>query len=151
MARLSQPGARPLLACEISAGSVIAARCAHKPPHVEMFSSRSLRPGVITPALAGANIHNAATLRTAIQDTLGPLSGKSRDMIAIIPDSAIRIMLLDFESLPAKPEERGPFIRFRLKKSLPFDVDHAALSWEVQSSNGRIQVVAAVSPSAVIG
>jgi type IV pilus assembly protein PilM len=151
MARLSQPGARPLLACEISAGSVIAARCSRKPPHVEMFTSRSLRPGVITPGLAGANVQDASALRTAIQDTLGPLSGKSKDVIAIIPDAAIRIMLLDFESLPVKPQERGPFIRFRLKKSLPFDVDHAAVSWDVQSSNGNIQVVAAVSPNSVIG
>jgi len=38
-------------------------------------------------------------------------------------------------------------VRFRLKKSLPFDVEKAALSYDVQRNNGSVQVVAAVSPA----
>jgi type IV pilus assembly protein PilM len=41
-------------------------------------------------------------------------------------------------------------IRFRLKKSLPFDVDEAAVSYDVRRSNGMVRVVAAVSPRGII-
>jgi type IV pilus assembly protein PilM len=59
-------------------------------------------------------------------------------------------MLLDFEALPEKHEEIDPVIRFRLKKSLPFDVDQAALSYSVTRANGSVRVVAAVSPREII-
>src|SRR5262249_37275978 len=54
------------------------------------------------------------------------------------------------ENLPAKSQEIDPIIRFRLKKSLPFDVEHAAVSYDVNRDNGNIRVVAAVSPRVVI-
>jgi type IV pilus assembly protein PilM len=41
-------------------------------------------------------------------------------------------------------------IRFRMKKSLPFDVDQAALSYEVRRANGNVHAVAAVSPRSII-
>src|SRR5262249_4548062 len=65
-------------------------------------------------------------------------------------DAAIRVLLLDFETMPTKAEEVGPIMRLRLKKSLPFDVEHAAVSCDIRRDNGTVQVVAAVSPRAVI-
>jgi type IV pilus assembly protein PilM len=78
------------------------------------------------------------------------VAGKSKDVIVVLPDVAIRMILLDFESLPGKREEIEPVIRFRLKKSLPFDVDQAVLSYEVTRSNGTVRVAAAVAPREVI-
>ena len=39
-------------------------------------------------------------------------------MIAVLPDAAVRVALLDFDSLPGKREEAEGVVRFRLKKSL---------------------------------
>ena len=47
------------------------------------------------------------------------VAGKAKDIIAIIPDAAARVLLLDFENLPTKTEEASAIIRFRVKKSLP--------------------------------
>jgi type IV pilus assembly protein PilM len=105
---------------------------------------------VIAPGLTSPNILNAEALRTALNGALGAVAGKSRDVIVVLPDVAIRLMLLDFEALPAKHDEIAPVIRFRLKKSLPFDVDHATLSYSVSRVNGAIRAVAAVSPREVI-
>ena len=63
----------------------------------------------------------------------------------MLPDAAVRVMLLDFEALPAKHDEAEGVIRFRLKKSLPFDVDKAKVSYHVQPSNGGVRVIAAVA------
>jgi type IV pilus assembly protein PilM len=66
-------------------------------------------------------------------------------VIAVLPDAAVRVVLLDFETLPPKREEAEGVVRFRLKKSLPFDVDKAKVSYHVQPSNIGVRVIAAVA------
>ena len=61
---------------------------------------------------------------SALRDALSAVAGRSRDVCLVIPDATTRIMLLDFDTLPAKPEEADAVVRFRLKKSLPFEVEH---------------------------
>jgi type IV pilus assembly protein PilM len=141
---------RPRLACEITPDGIIAARASEKQSRLEVFTGRHLKEGVILPGLNGPNVLDPEALRTALSGALGAVAGKSRDVIVVLPDVAIRVVLLDFEALPAKAEEAEPVIRFRLKKSLPFDVEEAALSYNVVRSNGNIRVVAAVSPRTII-
>lgn len=141
---------RPRLACEITPDGVIAARASEKQPRLEVFTARRLKGGALAPGLNGPNVVDAEALRTALSGALGAVAGKSRDVIVVLPDLAIRVVLLDFEALPAKSDEADPVIRFRLKKSLPFDVDQAALSYDVVRANGNIRVVAAVSPRTII-
>ena len=150
MAGLKQKTIRPRLACEITSEGVIAARASDKLQRLELFTSRRLAEGVIAPGLTVPNILDAAALRTALGGALGAVAGKSRDVIVVLPDVAIRMMLLDFEALPSKAEEIEPVIRFRLKKSLPFDVDQAVVSYDVTRSNGSVRAVAAVAPREII-
>ena len=56
-----------------------------------------------------------------------PDAKRRRPASLILPDYAARVSVLDFDSLPAKPEEQLALVRFRLKKTLPFDIDSAAL------------------------
>jgi type IV pilus assembly protein PilM len=146
----TQKAVRPRLACEVTRDRVIAARASDKLPRIELFTSRQLREGAVNPGLNGPNVMDAAALRTAISGALQAVGSGSKDVIVIIPDASIRTLLLDFDALPAKPEEVEPVIRFRLKKSLPFDVDDAVVSYEITRGNGNVRVVAAVSPRSII-
>jgi type IV pilus assembly protein PilM len=146
----TQKAVRPRLACEVTRDRVIAARASDKLPRIELFTSRQLPEGAVNPGLNGPNVVDAAALRTAISGALQAVGGGSKDVIVIVPDASIRTLLLDFDALPAKPEEVEPVIRFRLKKSLPFDVDDAVVSYEITRGNGNVRVVAAVSPRSII-
>jgi type IV pilus assembly protein PilM len=150
MKRPSQHKPKPRLACEITVDAVIAARAEDKSSRLELFASRRLNTGVISPSLSGTNILDGEALRAAISGALGAVTGKSRDVIAVVPDAAIRVLLLDFDSLPAKTREIDAVIRFRLKKSLPFDPEQAAVSYTIKRDNGTVRAVTAVSPRAVI-
>jgi type IV pilus assembly protein PilM len=150
MAHRQQYGIRPRLGCEVSVGGVIAARASDKMSRLDLFTSRRINAGTITPGLNGPNVQDGEALRAAIRGALGAVGGKSRDVTVIVPDAAIRVLLLDFEALPAKPQEIEPIIRFRLKKALPFDVEQAAISYDVSRANGTVHVVAAVSPRAIM-
>jgi type IV pilus assembly protein PilM len=140
---------RPVLACEIAADRVLAGRASDRGRMVETSAARELAPGTVIPDLTEANLRDGAALRQAIESALGSVGAKSRDVIAILPDTAVRVVLLDFETLPAKPEEAEAVVRFRLKKSLPFDLDEARISYHAQTGKGT-QVVAAVVLKSVL-
>lgn len=148
MARSSKHD-KPRLACEISPDRVIAAR-AGDGGTLGAFSSRTLPAGSLLPSLTGGNIAGRDALRQAISDTVSAVGGRSRDVIAVLPDAAVRIALLDFDTLPDKRQEADGVVRFRLKKSLPFDVEQASLSYTVERSNGQVRAVAAVAQTSVL-
>src|SRR5262249_15386144 len=55
------------------------------------------------------------------------------------------------DNLPADPKEQLALIRFRLRKSVPFDVESAAVSYFVQPSNGKkVDVVVLVAPLEIV-
>ena len=135
---------RPLISCEITPRMVFAAR-ASRAGSVEIVHSRSLPEGAVTPSLTGTNIANHAAVREAIADCITAVGGKALDVTAVIPDAASRVVLLDFENLSERYDEAEPMVRFRLKKSLPFDVDKAAVSYDaLRLPNGSTKVVSAI-------
>jgi type IV pilus assembly protein PilM len=68
----------------------------------------------------------------------------------VVPDAAVRVVLLEFDTLPTDSEEAANVVRFRLKKSLPFDIDKARVSYHAQKSNDGVRVVAAVAVASVV-
>jgi type IV pilus assembly protein PilM len=117
---------------------------------VEMSSAKELAPGTVVPDLMEANLRDGTAVRQAIESTLGSIGGRSRDVIAILPDTSVRVVLLDFETLPAKPDEAEMVVRFRLKKSLPFDPADARISYHAQSTGKGMRAVAAVVLNTVL-
>ena len=135
---------RPALACEIAQDRVLAGRAADKGRMVESSAARELAPGTVVPDLMESNLRDGAALRQAIESALSSVGAHSHDVIAILPDTSVRVVLLDFETLPSKPDEAEAVVRFRLKKSLPFDPEEAQISYHSQSTGKAVRVVAAV-------
>jgi len=146
----SKSGSRPKIACEIFADRVLAGRIAENGSTVEMCSARELAPGSVVPDLTEPNLRQPEAIRKAINEVIGSVAGRSRDVIAVLPDAAVRVVLLDFDTLPSNVEEAESVVRFRLKKSLPFDVDKAKVSYHTQASLGGLRVVAAVALASVV-
>jgi Tfp pilus assembly PilM family ATPase len=144
MASTAKHSRRPPLACEIAADRVLAGRASDAGRMVEVASARELAPGTVVPDLMEANLRDGAAVRQAIESALGSLGSRSRDVIAILPDTAVRVVLLDFETLPPKRDEAEAVVRFRLKKSLPFDPADAHVSYHAQTTRKGVQAVAAV-------
>jgi type IV pilus assembly protein PilM len=147
---LTNHSARPSLACEIAPDRVIAARVSDSGQVLELCSTSELAPGCVVPDLTENNLRQRSSVVSALRDALGSVGGRSRDVVAILPDAAVRVVLLDFETLPSKREEAEGVVRFRLRKSLPFDVDKAKVSYQAQTSPTGMRVVAAVALNSVV-
>ena len=159
-------GTRPRLACEVRAEGVVAARAEDASAVLEAVSRVAL-DGVAAPRLSsvdaagaavsaassgvGAGSAGRAAMVAAVRSALEAVSLKTRDVTLVVPDAAVRVLLLDFDELPAKAAEALPVVRFRLKKLLPFDADDAAVSYQVMASaRESIQVMAVAMPHEVL-
>jgi type IV pilus assembly protein PilM len=141
---------KPKLACEIAADRVIAARAADSRQVLELCSTSELAPGCVVPDLTDGNLRQRDAVVSALRETLGNVGARSRDVTVVLPDAAVRVALLDFETLPEKHDEAEGVVRFRLRKSLPFDVDKATVSYQAQTANGTVRVVAAVALNSIV-
>src|SRR5579875_2829994 len=141
---------RPRVACEISSDRIVAARTAEGGTNLEVAAVANLPAGLLTPGLQQANVADRTQLVPVLREALGAVTGRSRDICLIIPDAATRVMLLEFETLPEKPLDADAVVRFRLKKSLPFEVEQASVSFDRHGPANPIRVVASVTPRSVL-
>ncbi len=141
----------PELVFEISPDAVRMARVA-EPQGIRV---ESLAPGVISPSPLHDNVASPEALTEAVA-RLAPLAtrGKQRSAALLLPDHCAHVAVLDFDKLPENADEQRSLINFRLKRSVPFDVDSAALSYWVQdqsaSAKGHREVVVAVTAREII-
>jgi len=141
---------KPKLACEIAADRVLAGRLTDNGDALEASAARELAPGSVIPDLVENNLRQREAVRAGIESALSSIALRSKDVIAIVPDAAVRVMLVEFDTLPSDQEEALGVVRFRLKKSLPFDVDKAKISYHAQKVNDEVRVVAAVAMASVL-
>ncbi len=140
---------KPKLACEIAADRVLAGRV-NGGRALEACATRELKPGIVVADLVENNLRQREAVSAGIESALSSLASRSRDVIAVIPDASVRVMMVDFDTLPSDLEEAQGVVRFRLKKSLPFDVEKAKISFHAQKVKDEVKVVAAVALASVI-
>ena len=106
--------ARPRLACEIASDRILAGRAGDGEGILEACASHELAPGSVVPDLVENNLRQRSAVRAGIEAALNGVAGRSRDVIAIVPDAAVRVVLVDFDTLPSDSEEAVGVVRFRL-------------------------------------
>ncbi|HEY1805028.1 MAG TPA: hypothetical protein VGG45_11170 [Terracidiphilus sp.] len=154
----AQTAGRPPVAIEIAPEGVLAAsrpvsrtRNASEPAEGNVYAYVPLYPGAIIPGIEEATLRAPDAVTAAIRKALDEISPRTRAVTVVLPDTLVRVFVLDFDSLPAKPAEAIPVVRFRLRKMVPFDVEHAGVSYQVLSENeSEWKVLAAVVPGPVL-
>lgn len=142
--------AKPKLACEVVADRILAGRVMDRGAGLVACAIWDLPAGSVVPDLVEPNLRQRSAVRDGIASALTDVAGRSKDVIAVVPDAAVRVMLVEFDTLPSDQEEALGVVRFRLKKSLPFDVEKAKVSYHAQKIGDEVRVVAAVALGSVI-
>lgn len=111
-------------------------------------------PGVLVVSPLKDNVARPDELVARIRG-LAPPNGRPRRRTAalILPDYCARVAVLDFDAFPSEPLEQASLVRFRIKKSIPFDLESARLSYQVQtggSGEKKYQVVVAVAALEIV-
>jgi len=138
----------PSMVFELSEAGVAVARLGSKTE----LDFCPLKPGVLALSPLKDNVLLPDQLSLAVRE-MAPRNGKSkrRDVALILPDNSVRVAVLDFDTLPSDPKEQIALVRFRVRKSVPFDVEAAAISYCAQPGEGKkFDVVVVMAPLEVI-
>jgi type IV pilus assembly protein PilM len=139
---------RPRLACEITPAGVIAARLQKDAQAVMSFAP--LPSGALQAGLGGENLLDRAAVETALRKALEDVGAREKQLTLVVPDAAVRVLMLEFDTLPARTQEALPIVRFRLRKLMPFEVEDAAVSYQVmRQETEQAHVLVTTMPAAL--
>lgn len=136
----------PRFVFELSEAGVAVAR-AGSPPQIVF---QPLPPATIAVSPVRDNVLDMEAFSRVVTDFAPKNEKKRQRAVLILPDFSVRVSVLDFDSFPSEPEQQRPLVRFRIKKSLPFDVESATLAYYAQPNGRKWDVVVAVAPVEIL-
>lgn len=141
----------PPLVLEIAASHAAAARWGHSRGSLETYAVEPVGEGAIVASPVDANIVRPDAVRSALRRVLGRVPARGSDVALLIPDPVVRVFILPFETFPRRADEALPLLRWRLKKSVPFDVDETVVSWMRQAGKeGNLEILTAVARQRIV-
>lgn len=150
----AKPGGRPPVAVEITPEGVLAASRSggrSEPGRGHVYAFVPLPAGALVAGIEEPNLRAPDAVIGAIRSALAEVAPRSRAVTLVLPDILVRVFVLDFDSLPAKAAEAVPVVRFRLRKMIPFDVEHAGIGYQIlKQDETECKVLAAVMPGPIL-
>lgn len=117
-------------------------------------------PGVLSVSPVHDNIQKPELLSAQIHALVPANGSRKRRAALILPDYSSRVAVLDFDAFPSAHEEQRALVRFRMKKSVPFDLDTAMVSFYAQprgaadqqktGAGKKIEVVVAIMATEIV-
>lgn len=137
---------QPEVAIEIAHRRVTVAQLGRGTPSViSAYGSEVLPDDAVVPSLTNRNIANTKVVSDTVKRALEKAGIKSPSRVAlVVPDTVSRVSLLPFEQMPTRQAELEQLVRWNVKKSVPFPVEDAVLSYVPATSDGGLTTLAAM-------
>jgi type IV pilus assembly protein PilM len=137
----------PAWAFEISESGIAFGRTA-TPGDV---SFRPLPDGAISVSPLRDNVQLPDVLAREV-GAVAPPDAHHRRAALILPDYCARTAVLDFDAFPANHDEQRALVSFRIKKTVPFDLESAIVVHYAQpaAAGEKIDVVVALVPQEIV-
>jgi type IV pilus assembly protein PilM len=118
---------------------------------LQSYAVEPLEAGAIMPSPVETNVTQPDTVRRVLQRVVSRVGNLAAPVALLVPDPVVRVFILPFESLPRSESDALPLLRWRLKKSVPFDVEETTVSWSRQTArNGSLEVLTAVARRSIV-
>jgi type IV pilus assembly protein PilM len=141
----------PSLVVEIAGTHAAAARWGKARGSLESYAVEPVAEGAIAPSPVEVNIAKPDAVRNSLRRVFSRVSARGPDVALLIPDPVVRVFILPFETFPRRSDEALPLLRWRLKKSVPFDVDETVVSWMRQAGReGNLEILTAVARRRIV-
>lgn len=114
-----------------AAGAVVAA-----------YGVERLPPGALVPQLNGRNVQDTNGVGDALRRVRERAGVRGARAALVLPDAVARVSIVSFESVPASTADLEQLIRWQVRKSVPFPIDAAQVSWEQGTGNDFLVTVA---------
>lgn len=119
----------PLVACEINRRAVAIVRLdSRNPALVDRFSVTPLAEGLVSPSLIRPNIADLPEFVAALKSAFAKAEIKTARISLALPDASAKVSLHPLDTLPGNENEKQQLLRWKLKKTVPFNIDEAHVS-----------------------
>jgi type IV pilus assembly protein PilM len=132
IARWLEAMPHPPLALEISQDRVAGARWT-RTGALDSFAIETLPTGALLPSAVETNIVDQTAVKGAVAGVMSRLRAKDEEIALLVPDPVIRVFVQHFDQFPRSPQEAEPMLRWKLKKSVPFEADETVISYMRQA------------------
>ena len=122
----------PPLAIEIAPDRIAAVRWT-RTGSVDGYAVEPLPPGALVPNAVETNIANLAAVKDVVAGVANRLRARDEEVALLLPDPVIRVFVQHFDDFPRSSAEAIPMLRWKLKKSVPFEVDETLISYMRQA------------------
>lgn len=146
---------RPLWACEFTSKHLIVAGVNSSRKKISAKGISTLSENAVAGSLLEKNIVDHGAVFEFLRELIEETGFKGHEIGVVIPDDSARISFITTETLPGSEEERTAFIRWKLKKTVPFEIDTAQIAYNVMGTrtsgeNKGSDLLVTLSPRSVI-
>ena len=145
----------PLWACEFTSRHLIVAGVNSSRKKIAAKGISTLSEHAVIGSLMEKNIVDHGSVLEFLRELMGETGFKGHEIGVVIPDDSVRISFITTETLPGSEDERTAFIRWKLKKTVPFEIDTAQIAYNIVGTrfNGEdrgTDLLVTLSPRSVI-
>ena len=143
----------PLWACELTSKHVIVGGANRSRRQVAAQLKSELPGGALSVSQSETNIQNPEVARSAIKELLTTAGFRGSEIAVVVPDDTSRIAFLTAENAVKKTGDLQTFIRWKLKKTVPFDVDSAQVAFQIlgrHNAGQGVDMLVALSPRSIV-
>lgn len=144
----------PTMALEIESDFVVGARfdSATRPPRrLARLGVRGLKRDALQPLPNRPNIADSGEVQRAIREVSEIVGNGGGRLGLLIPDGAVRVAILAFETLPDDRSEAESLVLWRMAETLPFAAAEARLSYQVMRREpGGVELLAVAAKGSVL-
>jgi type IV pilus assembly protein PilM len=103
---------------------------------VQAYAVESLPADAVSPSLAAHNIVNRPAVAAAVRTVLDRLGSRPARVALIIPDVSAKVSLVRFDQIPSRRDDLDQLVRWQVRKSAPFAIDDACVSYTPGARSG---------------
>jgi len=121
-------------------------------PRLDAFGVGRFPPETVRSSIREPNVLNPAVFVEKIRETYLLLLTKTKRVSLSLPDAAGRVVLLDLETRFKNKDEGADIIRWKLKKSFPYEIQDAHLDYQViqEKESGEISTLVSLVARQVV-
>lgn len=136
----------PATVFEFQPEYILGARIFRSFRRVASVAVGALDAGALAPVLGRPNFVKMDEVARKARGVASALGTERGPFGLLLPDAAVRVSILEFQTLPSDHKEQASLVRWKMKPLLPFPLEEARLSFEVapKEPEGLEAVVMAV-------
>jgi hypothetical protein len=141
----------PTFALDLEPGFVAGARLNLSKRQVQSVGVRELPAGALAPSANKTNLTDSAVIRRTITEVCERVGNAGGRLGLLIPDVAVRVALMQFETLPGDRREAETLVRWKMREYLPYAPEEARLTYQVLVKEpGLVEILAVAVRGSVL-